>query len=286
MMNTDKTLAQILSHLHSHKLSHAILIDGGTQEQRLQIARETAKALVCRGTNPPCDTCSDCVKANARSHPDILVYSGGATVGSFKVDTVREIRQTASILPNEADRKVFILENVESMAAGAQNALLKILEEPPHYICFILTCSSHSAMLDTILSRVTVYSCPSESQSIDSQELLKAREIAENILRNAAVRKEWDVLKQTAVFEKDKNLFALCCQEMRSIAEQALVGKITDTEMNESVEQIGSLFPKSKLYSVIEICGNTLDSIQKNLNGNLLITLFSAQLLSDQNGRI
>lgn len=277
----DKIRNQILSDLHSGKLSHAVLLDGGTAQQRREIAQEVAKALVCRGEHAPCNTCSDCVKANAQSHPDILLYSGGSTVGSFKVDTVREIRQTASILPNEADRKVFILENVESMAAGAQNALLKILEEPPYFICFILTCASHSAMLDTILSRVTVYSCPSESLSVDSEELQKARMIAHSILRNTAVKKEWDVLKETAVFEKDKNLLALCCQEMRSIAEQALVSKITDTQTSETVEQIANLFPKSKLDSIIRICADTLDSIQNNLNGNLLNTLFCAQLLSE-----
>ena len=80
--------------------------------------------------------------------------------------------------------------------------------------------------------------------------------------------------------------FALCCQEMRSLAELALVNKVADLPADKTVEQISSLFPKSKLVCVIDVCANMLDSIQSNLNGNLLITLFCAQLLTDQYGRI
>ncbi|MGN0635192.1 MAG: hypothetical protein ACI4I5_03130 [Acutalibacteraceae bacterium] len=282
----EKVLEQILSDLQNGKLSHAILLEGGSQEKRHAFARTVAKALVCSGKAVPCDICADCIKANADSHPDILFYAGGATVGSFKVDTVREIRRVASVLPNEAERKVFVLENTQAMAAGAQNALLKILEEPPYYVHFILTCPSQSAMLDTVLSRVTVYTCPQEQNETNTADLEKARTVASSILKNVAVKKEWDVLKETAQFEKDKDFFTLCCQEMRSLAELALVNKVADLPADETVEQISSLFPKSKLISVIDVCANTLDSIQKNLNGNLLITLFCAQLLTDQYGRI
>lgn len=279
-------LEQILSDLQSGRLSHAVLLEGGSAEQRHEFACTIAKALVCQGKSVPCDVCSDCIKANAASHPDIHFYAGGSTAASFKVDTVREIRQTASILPNEAERKVFILENTQTMAAGAQNALLKILEEPPYYVNFILTCPTQSAMLDTILSRVTVYTCPQEQDEACTADQEKAGLIASRILKNVAVKKEWEVLKETAQFEKDKNLFALCCREMRRLAECALINKVADIQADESVEQISSLFPKSKLISLIDICANTLDSLQKNLNGNLLITLFCAQLLTDQHGRI
>lgn len=282
----EKVLGQILSDLQNGKLSHAILLEGGSPEDRHELACSVAKALVCSAQAAPCDACSNCIKANADAHPDILLYSGGATVGSFKVDTVREIRRLASVLPNEAERKVFVLENTQAMAAGAQNALLKILEEPPYYVHFVLTCPSQSAMLDTVLSRVTVYTCPQEQNQADTADLEKARTVACSILKNVAVKKEWDVLKETAQFEKDKAFFALCCQEMRSLAELALVNKVADLPADETVEQISSLFPKSKLVCVIDVCANMLDSIQSNLNGNLLITLFCAQLLTDQYGRI
>lgn len=74
-------------------------------------------------------------------------------MNSFHVDTVRNIINDAYIQPNEADYKIYILANAHCMNQNAQNALLKILEEPPKYVVFILTTNSKSALLSTVLSR-------------------------------------------------------------------------------------------------------------------------------------
>ena len=74
-------LQQVFSDLQNHKLSHAVLLDGGTPEAREQAAREIASALVCSGQTKPCGVCPHCVKAQANAHPDILVFSGSGSVG-------------------------------------------------------------------------------------------------------------------------------------------------------------------------------------------------------------
>ena len=72
------------------------------------------------------------VKGN---HPDVLMIGGEGPSSSFPVETVREIRSSAYILPNEAEYKVVILSGADETSTGAQNALLKILEAPPPTFC-------------------------------------------------------------------------------------------------------------------------------------------------------
>lgn len=67
---------------------------------------------------------------------------------------MRELRDSAYVLPNEAPRRVMILAGAQGMTEQAQNALLKILEEPPAHAVFLLTCENRASMLPTILSRV------------------------------------------------------------------------------------------------------------------------------------
>lgn len=77
----------------------------------MALALKTAKALVCSDKEEiPCGRCSACIKAAAKSHPDIPVYSVEDKPRAFKVDMVREIRSSAYIVPNEADRKVLSLK--------------------------------------------------------------------------------------------------------------------------------------------------------------------------------
>ncbi|MBQ2812986.1 MAG: hypothetical protein IJE63_06990 [Clostridia bacterium] len=114
------------------RLPHTIILEGGSENDRLNLARLLARVHVCSGENVPCGVCSDCVKAGKGFHPDI--FEAIATEGNkdpLKVDAVREIRSNAFVFPNEAARRVFILHNMNFANEQAQNALLKILEEQP-----------------------------------------------------------------------------------------------------------------------------------------------------------
>ena len=269
--------SQILSDLHNGKLSHAVLLDGGTDALRTETAEGVARALVCGSTSDnPCGVCSHCVKALAHSHPDIYTLAGSNTPGSIKVDDVREIRRLAGVLPNEADQKVFCILNAEAMSVSAQNALLKILEEPPAYVSFVLTCSAHDKLLDTILSRVTLYALGDEQNESESEIEQKASQTARELLLSAAKENESLVLQKTAVFEKDKELFRTSLSALARLSADALLYK-AGADLPEAAE-ISSLFSKEKLLSVVTLCGECLQYMNGNLNANLLLTYFCAQL--------
>ena len=130
---------------------HALLIEGPLGSGRRTLARLIARAATCRDTDPsarPCGTCAACQKAVS---PDVTEVGGDGT--SLSVDTIRRLREDAFLLPNESAYRVMILAEAQAMTPQAQNALLKILEEPPAHLLFILTCDSRTALLETIRSR-------------------------------------------------------------------------------------------------------------------------------------
>ena len=89
----------------------------------------------------------------AGGHPDITEVGGDGAARSFHIDAVRAVRDSAYVLPNEAPRRVILLVGAHNMTEQAQNALLKILEEPPAHVAFILTCENRAQLLPTVLSR-------------------------------------------------------------------------------------------------------------------------------------
>lgn len=130
--------------------SHAYIIDGAEGVGKYDFALFAAKVLLCTGRTKPCGVCPSCFKAANGSHPDLFVVGGEKPAG---IADVREIIHRASLKPNDGDRQVFIVDNADKLRADAQNALLKIIEEPPETVAIFLLAESRSALLPTVLSR-------------------------------------------------------------------------------------------------------------------------------------
>lgn len=134
---------------------HALLIEGPVGSGRKTFAKLLAAAAVCSSSGEkPCGVCAACGKAMQGIHPDIEIIEGAGGARSFHVDAVRELCNRAILMPNEAHRRVMILADAQEMTVQAQNALLKMLEEPPAHLLFILTCENRAQLLSTIRSRV------------------------------------------------------------------------------------------------------------------------------------
>ncbi|UOO37632.1 hypothetical protein IZU99_10375 [Oscillospiraceae bacterium CM] len=136
---------------------HAILL-AGAPAACAAASYELAAAILCTGPGrTPCRACEHCGKVSRRVHPDLSVLDGSET-GMIYVDEIRALRGDAVILPNEADKKIYLIFGAEYMNTAAQNAILKLLEEPPPHAVFILTAENPSALLMTVRSRcVEIY---------------------------------------------------------------------------------------------------------------------------------
>ena len=97
---------QIAQLLEAGRFPHAVLIEGGSAQERKTLVRLIAQALVCTSSDEhPCGKCAACQKAAAQAHPDIFEAEGGEAARSFHIETVREVREDVFILPNEASYK-------------------------------------------------------------------------------------------------------------------------------------------------------------------------------------
>lgn len=270
--------------IHSRRFPHAVIIEGGTTAERLLLGKKIAAALVCAsGGEVPCGECSACKKAGADSHADILLYSVEDKPKAFKVDIVREIRNKAYIVPNEAERKVFILENSHTMGVEGQNAILKILEEPPSYVNFILLCSSKSGFLPTVLSRATVYAlgqtASSESDSVERNDVVEA---AGNIAVAVTAIDDFEIVKAAAVFEKNPKLLRAALPVIQEIFAQAMRIKYSAEEENSEFGSVAAeIAPKLSRRSLLALIENTdslMNAIKLNANHNLTVTALCTKL--------
>ena len=219
----------------------------------------------------PCGVCSDCIKAQKNGHPDIFETDGiKGKSRNFTVDAVREIRDDAFILPNESDCKVYILKNGQNMNDQAQNAILKILEEPPAYVFFIIVTTSRSTMLETVLSRVQTFSLFSEDAEVTEKEA----ETVKNFVDALVNINELALMEQTSVFQKNNQFARRILELLSEVFRDALVrksGYIKDVRFNSEVEKLQKTLTAKALLQSVEVCDKLTASIDRNCNNNLLV---------------
>lgn len=309
-VGNEKVKEQLSYLRESNRLPHAIIIEGEEGLGKRTFAREIALNLFCRGEQKPCRNCPQCSKVLQNIHPDIYEYSATGGARSFHVDVVREVKEDVYMQPNEAEYKVYILGNCQCMSDNAQNALLKVLEEPPKYALFILTTTTKSAMLETVLSRSVVitlegvdekkatdyilekYPEYDQSQviqavtvwggnigkaiaSLGDSKLSKISSIAVDVCNALNQPHEYDLLKVCSVFEKDRETIVSTMSLLKTIFRDALLYSDDSDVLSgqkDIAKKLSQSFSKRKLLNLISACDNLTDLTVKNGNNAILIT--------------
>ncbi|MCR4615858.1 MAG: hypothetical protein K5756_06895 [Clostridiales bacterium] len=277
----EAVVKRLSAAVNGGRLSHAVILEGGSAEDRYSAAMTLANALVCSGEGvKPCGKCGDCIKCGAESHPDVFVVKGDNEQKSYPVDLIRTVRNDAYIMPNEAEHKVYVLMNADLMSEYAQNALLKILEEPPEYVRFILTCGSKAPLLSTVISRATVFLLGAEEASGDDELTVKAKDIADRLAEGILAPGELAVMQVISELEKDKALFSACLPELRRILCDALAIKKGGRPYNETLieSRLGSHVSAEKLIKMLNDIQDISDSMKRNANYNLQLTRLGMKL--------
>ena len=180
------------------KLSHAYIVSSASEEASRAKAIELASKMLCNGTGKkPCGVCSDCRKVKAGVHPDLSFVSravddSGNKKRDIQVDQIRDMAADAYILPNEAQGKVYIIEEAETMNERAQNAALKLFEEPPKNVSFILCAANPEKFLITVRSRCVHIRCNADDGEENPEIAALADEYITRVLNgNAAELTAW-----------------------------------------------------------------------------------------------
>ena len=149
-------LGELRTMRRQNHLPHALLLHGERGCGKKALAKWFAALVLCEnGDDAPCGCCKSCRLIAEDAHPDVTTAEHSGKRMGFSVETVREIRREASVLPNNGDMRVFIFPDADGMSIQAQNALLKSVEEPPAHSCFVFTAESVGVLLPTLLSRMT-----------------------------------------------------------------------------------------------------------------------------------
>ncbi|MBR2712966.1 MAG: DNA polymerase III subunit gamma/tau [Bacilli bacterium] len=261
----------------NNKLTHAYLFIGPRGTGKTSIAKIFAKTINCENTKDgiSCEKCDICKMSNNNENVDIIEMDAASNNG---VDEIREIKNHVSLMPTFSKYKVYIIDEVHMLSAGAFNALLKTLEEPPKHVIFILATTEPQKVPLTIISRCQCfdfksvpkqfmkekiqYICDKESIKIESKALEQICDYSNGGMRDAiSLLDQLNSYTNGNIKEEDVYL---------------LNGRISDEDINKIFESLNNN-DLTSIFEFIDICENegkdfTLlcEDIIKYLKSNLV----------------
>ncbi len=300
--------------MDNDSLSHAIIIEGAKGTGKQTIAKIIAQYCVCSSENSkPCGTCRNCLKAKALAHPDIKIVDGSADSRLINVASIREIRSDAYILPNEAEKKAYLILNCDKMLSQAQNAFLKVFEEPPKNVTFILTCKSSTSLLETIRSRARILSLfpADENEAVEAverilpqaeksdiinavincggnignavdiltngggtEEQLTAEQIAQSIL----LPKKLELLKCSAKLSSDRVFADKTLAKLYEILAEAVKINAGAESVNISAKPLAERLTRKRLFELMDKVDEARYRVERNINMNLFGAWFCSEM--------
>lgn len=153
VIGQDAIVRILKNQIRTGQIGHAYLFSGLRGTGKTTTARIFAKAVNCEnGGVEPCCTCSACQDIKRGTFMDVVEMDAASNNG---VDDIRSLREELNYPPVRAKKKIYIIDEVHMLSTSAANAFLKVLEEPPEYVIFILATTDPQKLPKTILSRCT-----------------------------------------------------------------------------------------------------------------------------------
>ncbi|MEE0945633.1 MAG: DNA polymerase III subunit [Acutalibacteraceae bacterium] len=224
--------------LSSGRIPHAIIIEGEQSSGKSTLAEYITSACLCEAENKPCGVCKSCHLVKVSTHPDMFYIAPEEKKKNIAVEQIRKMREQVYIRPQMSSRKVFNIDYADTLNPQSQNTLLKVLEEPPGDVVFILQVKSRASLLPTVLSRCVTYTLTEPSLDMaadyiadkcdipvaDAKELLQQNGLQiGNVLSKQSSRKKsgvydaavlymsavsagslYELIEITSSFEKDR----------------------------------------------------------------------------------
>lgn len=194
-----RVLENIRAAIINNNAAHSYIIEGGSAASRVRCSQYIACTVACEDRSAdgtPCLKCNQCKKILDGEHTDIkIIATDKEKEKTLNVEKIRAVRKEAYVLPTDCDYHIYIIAECEKMNANAQNALLKILEEPPENTLFLLCVPSKEMLLPTVVSRAQSHTLG--RTTVEENELIfkeKFKKLSETSLKRLA--------KMQCVFDK------------------------------------------------------------------------------------
>jgi DNA polymerase-3 subunit delta' len=273
----DNALSFLKASLKNNRLSHAYIFCGPEGSGKFLAALNFAKAIMCQNalSCEPCDNCPSCKKIDAKSHPDLFVLRPEKEGGSVKIDDIRQLIKDIYLKPFEAKKKVYIIDEAQSMKHEAANALLKTLEEPPTDSMLILITDNLKSLFHTIVSRSQVVRFYPLKADVIKDILIKEHALEEykaHVLSKLASGRLGEAVKY-----KDDNLF-----QNRSL----IINKVSKRSLSElSFDEL----PKQDLKLCLNIMltwFRDILSAKAGVDDSMLVNIDKKDMISSEAGKL
>ncbi len=261
LLGNEDTKLRLSNAIINSAFPHALMIVGPEGSGKHTLATEIAAAMNCENAaaqnfDLPCGICNRCKRIYSENFPDISTLSrvsGKATIG---VEEIRDFREDMFLSPTESMYKFYIIEDSDFMTPAAQNALLKVLEEPPQNVHIILLCTESDKILTTIKSRTQLVQTEIFEYDELLSHILKLSDTAKSLSYNTQNKLKGILLSSGGVIGK-----ALSMLDEKHISEI----EASRSAIRSFIEAIPKKAPFSKLYSATAALPQKRDELRKML---------------------
>jgi DNA polymerase-3 subunit delta' len=280
ILGNDPIKTMLKQAINYNKVSHSYLMIGISGIGKKMIATEFAKAILCMGEEKICNHCKSCIEFDSNNNPDFLSIEPEGN--SIKIEQIRELQKKIQEKPIISNKKVYIIEDADSMTKEAQNCLLKTLEEPPEFATIILIGSNENEFLATIKSRcMMLYFNPIEDTDI--RMYLKEKYQMDNISQNMLDIFQGSIGKAITLKDKQEQYSQLESlinnlkqKDLIDILQGAEILYKAKDEIYEILDYINILLLKKarvngEYTTCIKYVENTKKRLQKNANYDMCI---------------
>ncbi len=153
IIGNEKIRKELKKTIENNKILHSYMFIGNEGIGKKLIAKEFAKNILCQEKNG-CNKCKSCIEFINNNNPDFYILESEDR--NIKIEQIRYIQKKVQEKPIISNKKIYIIDNADTMTKEAQNCLLKTLEEPPEFVIIILIGKNEDAFLSTIKSRCMI----------------------------------------------------------------------------------------------------------------------------------
>jgi DNA polymerase-3 subunit delta' len=206
LLGNDRLKDNLTKSIGRGKISHFYLISGPEGAGKKTLGTLLSAAILCKSSEKPCLSCPACRKVMGNAHPDVITIDDPEKK-TVPVDLIRKARADVYIRPNEGSHKIYVIPRAQDLNLSGQNALLKVLEEPPEYGVFLLLTDNPQKLLPTVRSRCTELALSALPSKLLEQELRSKYPQAEaERIKGAAARSGGFLGQALALMEQGEHL--------------------------------------------------------------------------------